>query len=825
MPTFYVTSSIIAVFVLVILGFWVFFNNRHGKVNQSFLAWTLCLASWVSWDVINASQGFGLDPAIVLWLGRFLHIGAIGMAAAVTWWTNTLVGKERDRVVLPTVSIACLILILFDLATPLLIKNVTYKEVEGVTRMAAEYGIFYNLFYAVFAFSGFYLIFQLIVCFRKVGSYKRNQIRYIILAAAIGFLISSPVYFLNAIGLKIPQIDNIGLIFVAGSIAYGIVRYRAMDVTLIIKKGIVYTLTLGLVVGGYVIMIIALQVILQTFFGLHELPSVLVTALAALTISLVFQPVKNQITQIVDRFFYKGKYDYQQTLMKFSKVVAATLSLDSLSKFVVNIIQETMKPETALFLLLDERGGNYGLVSAGAPNKTENKPIRLEGDSAIINRLMSKETVIIKEGIEQYCSKAEAEKIKTEFQNIGCEMALPLVFQGKLVGAVCLGEKISGEIYSQADIELLLTMLNQTAVAIQNARLYGEVVASRDFSENILENLTSAVITVDAQGRVTAFNHQAEEMIGRHSDEVIGKPLEELGDRKNQWVAELMVDTLKKGKRYSNYETPLNRDGGHSVPLGVSTFPLRDFNEQISGAIMVLTDLSSVKELEEKVRRSDRLASLGTMAAGMAHEIRNPLSSVKTFIQLLPRKFSDPEFRVNFSQIAAEEVEKINTMITRLLDFARPRPLKLQPVNATQAIDEILLLLNNDLNKNQVEVKRLYEGDASDILVDKEQIKQVLLNLILNSIQAMHPGGELKVMTRPGDGKMTVTISDTGCGIKPENLQRIFDPFFSTKTSGSGLGLAIVHRIIEEHRGTIDVRSEEGKGTEFVIELPLVGKS
>ncbi len=247
-----------------------------------------------------------------------------------------------------------------------------------------------------------------------------------------------------------------------------------------------------------------------------------------------------------------------------------------------------------------------------------------------------------------------------------------------------------------------------------------------------------------------------------------------------------------------------------------------EFLHAISGQIgMVINNA----ELFQQLQRAERLAAAGVLAAGMAHEIRNPLVSIKTFVQLLPEKFKDAEFRQTFSQIASQEVDRINRLLENLMSFAKPKPLNLKKVDLVEVIDKTLFLLSNDLAAKDITLVKEYNKNGSIFIEgDEAQLRQVFSNLFLNGLQAMDNGGRLSVSIRldiPGK-RCSVSISDTGPGIAPENLSRIFDPFFSTKTGGTGLGLAIAHNIIREHRGDIKVQSIQDMGSTFTVELPFL---
>jgi signal transduction histidine kinase len=259
---------------------------------------------------------------------------------------------------------------------------------------------------------------------------------------------------------------------------------------------------------------------------------------------------------------------------------------------------------------------------------------------------------------------------------------------------------------------------------------------------------------------------------------------------------------------------------------------------EMLGALVVLTDITALKRLELQIRRSDRLASLGTLSAGMAHEIKNPLVSIKTFAQLLPERYQDSDFRDTFSNLIGHEIDRIDSLVNQLLRFARPAKPVLKPMHVHDVLEKSLQLVGHRLYQKEIKLTRCWEADVDTIRADADQLEQVFLNFFLNAMDAMNRGGELRVETeiRTGDEwvaaisgtngdsheVLRVTIRDNGEGIRGEDIPHVFDPFFTTKDYGTGLGLSVVHGIIQEHGGQIEVESELEKGTAFHILLPLV---
>jgi signal transduction histidine kinase len=261
-------------------------------------------------------------------------------------------------------------------------------------------------------------------------------------------------------------------------------------------------------------------------------------------------------------------------------------------------------------------------------------------------------------------------------------------------------------------------------------------------------------------------------------------------------------------------------------------------DRQVLGALMVVTDITALKRLELQIRRSDRLASLGTLSAGMAHEIKNPLVSIKTFAQLLPERYNDSDFRETFSNLIGHEIDRIDSLVNQLLRFARPAKPHLQPMHVHEILEKSLLLLGHRLYQKDIKLTRSWQANVDTIRADADQLEQVFLNFFINAMDAMKNGGELSISTQirtdeewlsplaqtNGENHevLRITIRDSGEGIRGEDLAHVFDPFFTTKDYGTGLGLSVVHGIIQEHGGQIEVESELKKGTAFHILLPLV---
>jgi PAS domain S-box-containing protein len=360
---------------------------------------------------------------------------------------------------------------------------------------------------------------------------------------------------------------------------------------------------------------------------------------------------------------------------------------------------------------------------------------------------------------------------------------------------------------------------------------FEEVADLKSYTDSILASITSGIVTLDLDGRVATVNPAAELLTGLFAGEIVGRYCTEVFAHTPE-VLEILMEALASRGGLGHVSLSLRRRNGTTVPVEMSTAPLRGLEGKDLGVVGVFRDVSQVRELEGQLRRSDRLAALGTFAAGLAHEIKNPLASLRTFTRIIPRKFEDARFRETFMRVVPHELERINGIVEQLLELARPSRLRPAPLTVPGVLDRVLELYANELDAQAIVVTREYARDVPAITADPERLYEAFLNLVNNALAAMAPGGRLTLRTgwhRPGDPmgrgaagrRVRVEIEDTGSGISPSEAEKVFDPFFTTKAEGTGLGLALTHKIIEDHGGSIGFRSTPGVGTVFTVLLPL----
>ena len=545
----------------------------------------------------------------------------------------------------------------------------------------------------------------LIKSFKTSFGLERIQIKYCFLGFFLAFIPSIAAnLILPILGTsRLARLGPSSTIILVSFFTYSILKYRLMDVNIVLKKGTTYVLLLMLLFVPSFIFILLIE---KVFFNkISYLFSIVIVAFLFL-VTVFFYRIKPQTEKMVEHVLFKNKYDYRETLWEFSRAMVSILDLQALSKKIVEAIMQTMGVEKSSLFLWNEEKGGYSLIESRNIKMTASTP-QIPKDDPFPHYLRKMGEIIIREELEKGVSLPEINEVIRKMSLLEAEVSIPLISKGQLIGMINLGYKFTKDIYSHEDIELLSTLANQTAIAVENARLY---------------------------------------------------------------------EDLKRSKSY--------------------------------------------------IRRADRLASLGTLTAGLAHEIRNPLVAIKTLTQLLPERLDDEEFRNQFLKIASGEVDRISSLVNELLDFARPSDPKWGLEDINTVLDGMILLISTETKKKLISITKNYASNLPPVQIDREQIKQVFLNILLNAIDATSEKGEITVRTRSfmkpgGDPFVQIEFTDTGCGIPGEYLEDIFNPFFTTKTTGSGLGLSISSQIVQDHKGYIDVESQPEKGSTFFVNLPV----
>jgi two-component system nitrogen regulation sensor histidine kinase GlnL len=367
------------------------------------------------------------------------------------------------------------------------------------------------------------------------------------------------------------------------------------------------------------------------------------------------------------------------------------------------------------------------------------------------------------------------------------------------------------------------------ALRQRNAELTAALEELRASYEDLLSSLQDGVIILDPAGRIVSLNQAAEEMTGFSGSQVAGRPIGEVFPPPAP-LAALVAKTAEQGRSHADFDATLTRADGARLTVSAVASQVSNPRGESRGSVLVLRDTSRVRELEEHLGRSERLAALGILAAGVAHEVRNPLVGVRGAAQLLEREPSFPPALREFTGIIIREVDRLDRIVGDLLAFAGHRPLRIQSCNVHRVMEEALRLEGSGLHAGGVAVVRRYDPQLPAVAGDPERLLQVFLNLIKNGAEAMAgAAGELQIRTRyeraapqcGGRAAAVVEFVDRGPGIPAEIQAQLFNPFFTTKAGGTGLGLPISLRIVEEHGGALEVQTQMGQGSTFRVLLPI----
>ena len=823
MLSFKESSLILSVIINIFLGSYVLALGPKSQINRSFAAYAFSLSLWS----ISAFL-FEVFPSreLILLAGRMAFFWGGLSAAASLIFIITYCEKERSDPLSTKIFFIFLIGLIFSIfgLTPFVLGDIIVRPWGNDTILGPGYKMIVSY---VSVFQGFVFV-KLFQKYKKVKrGLERLQIKYLFLAFGLflatgGFLAVYLPLITNS--GRYFYLGNLSSIFTASIISYAIIRHRLLEIEVVINR----TLSLIVAVLGIFSLLLTMDYFLHTI--LH-LPKVLSILFSALILTILIGTLRQSLDTWLKRTFFKDVFGYQIALRDFSHQLTTILDLPQLQNIVVEKIGQIMRIDRVSLLLLDQEGEEYRNVSTYPPDKNSSQARDIQINSPACKRLIEKQQILILDELSRVLEGEEIKAWEQDFHILSSRLLIPLICRGKLIGILSLGSKLKSGIYSDDDINLLEAIANEAALALENAKLYNEVLVMRDNYEMILQQMDSGVIAANPEGTVVTFNSRAGEILDLKPQAILGQKIDRLGDK----IANMFLQTLQ-GEKYYNKTLSFNLAAMKEKKiLSVSSSCIKDRAGEISGGLLVFSDITEISRLEEEVRRREKLATVGSMAARVAHEIRNPLVSIKTFCQVLPDKYQDQGFREAFLPLVIKEVDRISNITEDLLSLSRVSPKVLKSVAIGAVLEESLALVKKELRDKEILVYKNYTQENIILLTDPDKLKQVFLNLFNNSIQAMDKGGTLTISTElENNGQklefpshqansqiVFIRISDTGRGIPEEYLSDIFEPFFTTKEKGTGLGLVISKEIVNELKGSIEVESQPGAGSTFIIRLPL----
>jgi PAS domain S-box-containing protein len=651
----------------------------------------------------------------------------------------------------------------------------------------------------------------LLTDYRAASGTSRAKLRCFILSLFLPALGAVTTNLLVPLLFKKSRVGFYGPMFALFFFAFtthGFLRYRLFDVAIFIRRSVTTT-------AAVLTPLIPLSFLLYVYWPrlASTLQPVEFTVLVAglLLIGLAAPYVRQIAERALDSYVHHTRREYTKTLKDASRQLTRVLDLSSLLRLIQVTVSDALgAASVTLFLRCrDDRFSASSNETLSAPGLS--KPLILP--PAIVEALVQRKEAFLLD----HAASVQRERPLRPLSRLDDTLFIPINSDDHIIGVVAVGPKDSGSPFFSQDIDLLSTLANQVGVAIKNAQLYEQVVLINEHLQNIVSTIESGVIAIDRAGIITIFNRAAAQLTALRADAVLGRGLATLPDA----FGEPLMATAEDGQPRVLAELELPRQSDPPLPVICLTSPLRGPGGGLLGAVAVLSDLTPLKQLETERRRAEQLAYFEVLAAGIGHEIKNPLVAVKTFTQLLPRKFLDEQFRQEFVRIVGREVRRMEHLAERLRSLARPGGGPHVPLELRAPIIDAVELVRPRLEEKRIATEWTLGGRSGQVLGDRAALEQLFLNLFVNALEAMEPGGTLSLRLQTADDRVTVEVEDTGPGMPEEFLSRIFDPFVTTKFHGSGLGLAICASIANAHHARICAANKPGqRGAIFTIDFP-----
>ncbi len=635
-------------------------------------------------------------------------------------------------------------------------------------------------------------------------------------------------------------LTTLPLALIPFSFGHSVVRYRLMDVDVVVRRALVYALTtlaIAMMIGAVALGLVFLAIgndLSTTSITLRALIAIL--AMAAIV--MVSEPLKKLLQERADRFFYGERYDLRRGLLDFGRTLSATTALEPLLNALTERLRQVLDVEKVAVFIESENSKNYKLAKSIGLHENFKIPNdfrqMIRQKSAAKGIVRADELEVFDAEIVEENGTGEKPKLLKKFGRNGKNVVrqelhyfVPCVARGKMVAVIGLGRASDGSLLSSEDLEILQTVSGYVAVAVENSLLYQEqekraeeLALLKEFNESIVESVNVGLLAVDENGKITRCNSTFEAMLGLRREEAIGKFIEDVFD--SAFAANL-ENILGKSRwhltevrnAYKLYTTDANKK---PLILNVAVAPLRSVTHNQTGAIVVLENVTTRIKLEETLQQSEKLSSIGLLAAGVAHEVNTPLTGVSSYTQMLLGMIPETDPKHALLLKVQKQTDRASNIAGNLLNFSRAgNSTEFGEIDINKLLNDTLQLLEPQMRKSNIEVVKNYAETPPRINGNAGKLQQVFTNLIINARDSIIGGGTITLSTELNEDEVIVKVSDTGSGIAAENLNKIYDPFFTTKGvgSGTGLGLAVSYGIVQEHAGSIEVESEPEKGTTF----------
>jgi PAS domain S-box-containing protein len=657
----------------------------------------------------------------------------------------------------------------------------------------------------------------------------RWQLKWIAWGSLCGFLPPALFYLLPlSLGVRIgngSQLSVLPMALVPLAFAAAIVHYRLLDLDIFLKR---ITVTVGLLLAAAATYA-ACYVLMDRMAGGATRPGFNMALILATFLMAIFYPrLHRQLKGAVDQFFYRERYDYRRTLIEFGEALNRELSLPALVRKFTGRVERTFGVAAAHVFVRTGAGERLVSESAG----------ELAADDAVVALLRGVDYLSLRD----HPGTAETPTGRLLIDDLGLEYLLPLLVEGEIVAALGVSAPLAGEPFNSEDLQLMVSFCRHAAVAFAGARLYSalagkvqEIEALKDFNESILESSRVGILVADREGRLVGVNRAFEALYGAGRRDLLGRPVSDLlpetFDHPARGAASGAAPAASPGPGGAPADddgvrvrrTQLRTPDGRRLVINLTRSTLRDPEGRSLGRVLTVDDVTEHVRHEEDLQRREHLASIGLLASGIAHEVNTPLTGISSYTQMLlaRRTPQDPEYPI--LRTIAQQTTRAAGIASSLLNFARQGEGDHQAIDVADMTEETLKLFEPHLRGKRIELRHEIEPTLPPVVGNRGRLQQVVMNLLLNAVDAMPEGGTVTVAAANVAGRVRIQVNDTGCGIAPEHLEKIYDPFFTTKPrgQGTGLGLSVSYGIVKEHSGTLTAESNPGEGSRFIISLPI----
>jgi len=670
--------------------------------------------------------------------------------------------------------------------------------------------------------------------YRISPSYEeKNRLIYLFIGAVL-LIVGT---FLDVFSNLPPAAVKTNIAFsILGSIA--ILKYNLFDMRTMARRSLAYVITSSVIAIPYV----GVMFYVTRTLGVATSP-IWMHAIIIVLISIFIRPLYSWSQQRVDRFFYRDRYDYLKALEEFASQTQSITNLKKLCNTVVKLVSGAMQTSCAYLLLPSEE--KKGLVIESATCASELKSETILKNSSASTKWLKRHSDIV--SVDQFDIHPQLQNLssaeKKKLEDMGAHLVVPIkTKEGQLSGLLILGQKLSQQPFSLEDKQLLKALSSHVAMAIGNALLYEQVKRSgralRESEEKLrltFDSMAEGVAVTDLSANIIEVNKALVDILGyRNKEDLIGNKIHSLVPENDRTEVKKNVEEILAGKYVLSGEVIILKKDGTELDAEISSASITDPTLGVpTGTVTIIEDITQRKkleseklELEHKTQIASRLASVGEMASGIAHEINNPLTGVIGFADLLMKK-DIPEDVRKYVQTIHDGAQRVAGIVSRLLTFARQEKPSRDSADINGILENTLALRRYELETSNIEIDTQFATDLPRTMADAGQLQQVFLNIIVNAETEMalaHGRGKLTIKTETMDNIIRISFKDNGPGIAKEDLKKIFDPFFTTREvgKGTGLGLSLCHAIIAEHNGQIYAKSKLGSGATFTVELPVV---